>query len=141
MKTTKLFLILFFAFSVMQMHAVTQIFVDPNPAIGNDANSGTQTAPFLTIARAQSYVRNFLVNNHTDPINVYLFGGNYNLTETVQFGLADGGGSATQLVTYRAKAGYTPVISSDVALTGWTKVTTTLTGLPAAAVAVSIDRL
>jgi hypothetical protein len=134
MKTTKLFLILFFAFSVMQMHAVTQIFVDPNPAIGNDANSGTQTAPFLTIARAQAYVRNFLVNNHTDPINVYLFGGNYNLTETVQFGLSDGGGSATQLVTYRAKAGYTPVISSDVALTGWTKVTTTLTGLPAAAV-------
>jgi len=58
--------------------------------IGNDRNKGTIESPFLTMERAKTEVRKIKQRNQK-PINVYLRGGTYYLTETLVFGLEDSG--------------------------------------------------
>ena len=70
----------------MPASAATQAtyYVAPN---GNDANPGTITSPFRTMQRARDVVRT--VNaNMTGDINVYLRGGTYPVSSTIEFGPA-----------------------------------------------------
>jgi hypothetical protein len=144
MKKSTLLPILFFAIAAGQLHA-KEFYVSPivnTPANGtqlkapssSDSNQGTTAeSPFATIVRAREAVRSFVKTNTTEDVTIWLAGGSYPLTETQNFGLADGAAPGQKII-YAAKPGETPVFSSDVSITGWTKVTTTLTGLPAAAV-------
>lgn len=78
--------------------ASTQVFfVSP---LGNDANAGTQGAPFLTLERARSAVRNVKAGA-TDSITVYLRGGVYELRQTLEFSQEDSG-QPNAPVRYRA---------------------------------------
>ena len=69
---------------------------------GNDANPGTITSPFRTLQRARDVVRT--VNaNMTGDIYVYLRGGNYPVSSTIEFGPATPARTATGSSTPRTR--------------------------------------
>jgi len=86
---------------------------------GDDANSGTITAPFRTPQRARDVVRT--VNaNMTGDIQVYLRGGRYPVSTALEFGPADSGTNGHRVV-YAAYPNETPVLDGGVPVTGWTQ--------------------
>ncbi|GAA3455688.1 ricin-type beta-trefoil lectin domain protein [Dactylosporangium matsuzakiense] len=86
---------------------------------GDDANPGTITAPLRTVQRARDVVRTVNANMSGD-IAVYLRGGTYPVSATVEFGPADSGTNGHRIV-YAAYPGETPVLSGGVPVTGWTQ--------------------
>ncbi|GAA1636231.1 ricin-type beta-trefoil lectin domain protein [Catellatospora bangladeshensis] len=91
-------------------------YVSPD---GNDANPGTITSPLRTLQRARDVVRT-VNQNMTGDIYVYLRGGTYPVSSTIEFGAADSGTNGNRVV-YAAYAGETPVLDSGVQVTGWTQ--------------------
>ncbi|GIJ29319.1 hypothetical protein Vqi01_44810 [Micromonospora qiuiae] len=86
---------------------------------GNDTNPGTITSPFRTLQRARDAVRQ--VNaNMTGDIYVYLRGGSYPVSSTIEFGPSDSGTNGHR-ITYAAHPGETPVLEGGVQVTGWTQ--------------------
>ncbi|WP_405088501.1 ricin-type beta-trefoil lectin domain protein [Microbispora sp. NBC_01389] len=86
---------------------------------GNDANPGTVTSPFRTLQRARDVVRT--VNaNMTGDIYVYLRGGTYSVSSTIDFTPADSGTNGYRVV-YAAYQNETPVLTGGVQVTGWTQ--------------------
>ncbi|MDI1466204.1 ricin-type beta-trefoil lectin domain protein [Catellatospora sp. KI3] len=86
---------------------------------GNDANPGTVTSPLQTLQRARDLVRT-VNGNMTGDIYVYLRGGIYPLSGTVEFGAGDSGTNGYRIV-YAAYPGETPVLEAGVRVTGWTQ--------------------
>lgn len=66
----------------------TSIFVSP---LGDDNAAGNSGSPLKTISAAQKKVREILKQNGETEINVFLRGGDYRLTEPLEFGKADSG--------------------------------------------------
>jgi hypothetical protein len=86
---------------------------------GNDSNPGTLQSPFKTVQRARDAVRT--VNaSMTGDINVYLRGGRYPVTSTVEFGASDSGTNGYR-ISYAAYPGETPVLDGGVQVSGWTQ--------------------
>nr|WP_230416847.1 RICIN domain-containing protein [Micromonospora tarapacensis] len=86
---------------------------------GNDANPGTIQSPFKTLQRARDAVRT--VNaSMTGDINVYLRGGTYPVSSTVEFGASDSGTNGFRVV-YAAYPNETPVLDGGVRVTGWSQ--------------------
>ncbi|MFI1993465.1 ricin-type beta-trefoil lectin domain protein [Actinoplanes sp. NPDC020271] len=86
---------------------------------GNDSNAGTITAPFRTVQHARDVVRT--VNTAmTGDINVYLRGGSYPVSSTIEFGPGDSGTGGHRVV-YAAYPNETPVLEGGVQVTGWTQ--------------------
>lgn len=92
------------------------IYVVPN---GDDSNPGTIDKPLATLAGARDKVRTALEDE--SDVTVYFRGGRYYFNETVVIGLRDSG-SAHQGITYRAYPGETPVFTSEVHVTGWSRI-------------------
>jgi hypothetical protein len=91
-------------------------YVAPN---GNDTNPGTVTSPFRTWQRARDVVRT--VNaNMTGDIYVYLRGGNYPVSSTIELGPNDSGTNGYRVI-YARYPNETPVLDGGVQVTGWTK--------------------
>lgn len=86
---------------------------------GNDNASGTENDPFLTIARAQEEVRK-LNDDMKGDIYVYLRGGIYNQTETLNFTVEDSGTNG-YYIRYTAFPGEDVTVSGGKQVTGWTK--------------------
>ncbi|MEK8107729.1 hypothetical protein NKG94_26820 [Micromonospora sp. M12] len=86
---------------------------------GNDANAGTLQSPFKTVERARDVVRT-INSTMTGDINVYLRGGTYPVTSTVEFGASDSGNNGFR-VAYAAYPGETPVLDGGVQVTGWSQ--------------------
>ena len=85
---------------------------------GNDANPGTEAAPFKTITKAQKAVRE-INGTMTGDIVVYLREGTYQLNSTVNFDERDGGKDG-HYVRYKAYKGEMPLITGGMPITGWT---------------------
>ena len=86
---------------------------------GNDANPGTIASPFKTLQGARDVVRT--VNaNMTGDIYVYLRGGNYSVSSTIDFTPADSGTNGYRVI-YAAYQNETPILSGGVQVTGWTQ--------------------
>src|SRR4051794_30978841 len=86
---------------------------------GNDANAGTITAPFKTVEHARDVVRT--VNaNMTGDIYVYVRGGNYQVSSTIEFTPSDSGTNGYRIV-YAAYQNEKPVLDGGVQVTGWTQ--------------------
>ncbi|MGW5664609.1 right-handed parallel beta-helix repeat-containing protein [Streptomyces sp. NPDC003758] len=64
---------------------------------GDDANLGTITAPFKTLQHARDVVRT-VNSNMTGDIDVYLRGGNYPVSSTIDFTSADSGTNGHRVV-------------------------------------------
>jgi hypothetical protein len=86
---------------------------------GNDANPGTMAAPFKTVPRARDAVRTVNANMSGD-IYVYLRGGNYPVSSTMEFTPSDSGTNGYR-VLYSAYQNEAPVLSGGVQVTGWTQ--------------------
>ncbi|MDF7809243.1 family 43 glycosylhydrolase [Pontiellaceae bacterium B12219] len=85
---------------------------------GDDANEGSSSAPFQTLEQAKSAVRDALTTA-AEPIQVWVEGGTYYLSEPLEFGPLDSG-SETVPVTYSGISNETVVISGAVVLdTSW----------------------
>ncbi|NUT50033.1 MAG: right-handed parallel beta-helix repeat-containing protein [Saccharothrix sp.] len=91
-------------------------YVAPN---GDDANPGTITAPFKTVQRARDVVRTVNTAMSGD-IYVYLRGGEYPVTGTIEFTPGDSGTNGHRVV-YAAYPNETPVLNGGVRVTGWTQ--------------------
>ncbi len=131
MEKTILKAALFFAiviFGLKQIHAQnnTRPFADFYVSTsGNDAwngklaepNSGKTDGPFATVNRAKQAVR-LIKKDCYRNIYVLIRGGEYRLSETETFTLADSHYDSYQIV-YMAYPDETPVFSSDVEITGW----------------------
>ncbi|ROO59634.1 parallel beta helix pectate lyase-like protein [Micromonospora sp. Llam0] len=102
----------------MPASAATQAtyYVAPD---GNDANPGTITSPFRTLQRARDVVRT-INGNMTGDIYVYLRGGSYPVSSTIEFGPSDSGTNGYRII-YAAHANETPVLEGGVQVTGWTQ--------------------
>ncbi|WP_276484235.1 L-rhamnose mutarotase [Paraflavitalea pollutisoli] len=112
--------------------AAQQIIVAPN---GSDKNPGTAAQPKATLHAALRQARELRRLN--DPavaqgIHITLKGGVYPLKEPVFIRPEDAGTTASPLYI-EAAAGEQPVLSGGIPVTGWKKLTTSLTGLPAVA--------
>nr|WP_221380272.1 RICIN domain-containing protein [Actinoplanes polyasparticus] len=86
---------------------------------GDDGNAGSITAPFRTVQRARDVVRTAAATM-TGDIHVYLRGGSYPVTSTIEFGPEDSG-TGTHRVVYAAYPNETPVLEAGVRVTGWTQ--------------------
>ncbi|PIM69378.1 carbohydrate-binding protein [Streptomyces sp. JV178] len=86
---------------------------------GSDTNAGTISAPFKTLRHARDVVRT-VNDDMTGDINVYLRGGNYPVSSTVDFTSADSGTNGHRVV-YAAYQDEKPVLNGGVPVTGWTQ--------------------
>jgi len=103
---------------VPTVSAATQetYYVSPT---GNDDNPGTINEPFKTITKARDVVRTINDSMNGD-IYIYLRGGTYNVTSTINFGTQDSGSNGYRIY-YQAYPGETPIISGATKVTGWTQ--------------------
>jgi hypothetical protein len=108
----------FFCSNAAMLDAAQTYYVAPD---GNDANSGSRTAPFASLARARDAVRTWRTSNAGDVV-VKVSGGVYRLRNTLRFDLRDSCPSTTT-TTFRAATGQRPVVSAAWPITGWTKMT------------------
>lgn len=92
----------------------TVFYVSPD---GDDSSQGTRHKPFRTIERARDVVRE---RNHDMRKNivVYLYGGTYELADTLLFTGKDSGTSGHSVI-YSAVSGESPLISGGRRITGW----------------------
>ena len=86
---------------------------------GNDGNDGTIASPFKTLQRARDVVRTINANM-TGDIYVYLRGGSYPVSGTIELGSGDSGTNGYRVI-YAAYANETPVLDGGVQVTGWTQ--------------------
>ena len=86
---------------------------------GDDSNAGSITAPLRTVQHARDVVR-AAKSTMTGDIYVYLRGGSYPVTSTIEFG-PDDSGTGDHRVVYAAYPGETPVLEGGVQVTGWTQ--------------------
>ena len=105
------------------------IFVSPN---GNDFNTGNEASPLQTLQMAQRKARELRRLN--DPsiahgINIILKGGTYPMVEPALFRPEDSGTLKSPTVITSAK-GENAILSGGVGVSGWTKATDAITGLP-----------
>eukprot|EP00040_Diaphanoeca_grandis_P016432 m.84756 g.84756 ORF g.84756 m.84756 type:complete len:1009 (-) comp25800_c0_seq1:252-3278(-) len=89
-------------------------------AKGSDSNAGSLMSPFKTLGAAQTHVR---ATSKTTPITVFVRGGVYYLTETLSFGMTDGGSTSQSAVTWTNYQDEHVVLSGGVDLSGlkWTQ--------------------
>jgi hypothetical protein len=86
---------------------------------GNDGNPGSITAPFRTVEHARDVVR-ATKTTMTGDIYVYLRGGSYPVSSTIEFGPGDSG-TDDHRVVYAAYPNEKPVLEGGVRVTGWTQ--------------------
>jgi hypothetical protein len=87
---------------------------------GSDANPGTATSPFATLARARDAVRRHLAGSLTRDLLVLIRGGIYRQEETLTFGPQDSAGEKYS-ITYAAYPGEKVILSGGRRITGWRK--------------------
>lgn len=96
--------------------AATKYFVSPT---GNDAHPGTINKPFRTLQRARDFVR--AVNRDMKhDIHVYLRGGVYPVSRTIEFLPCDSGTNGHRII-YASYKNEMAILSGGVLVTGWTR--------------------
>lgn len=93
----------------------TSYYLSPT---GSDSAAGTIGAPFLTITKARDSIRSAKIGGNTGPFTVYLRGGIYYITSTIQFETQDSG-TASAPVVYTNYSGETPELVGGRLLTGF----------------------
>jgi len=94
---------LLFICAISLAAAGTDLYVAPD---GDDANAGTEAAPFATLAHARDVARGL---KQADSVTVWIGGGTYFLSESFSLSTEDGGTESNRVV-YRARVGETPIL-------------------------------
>ena len=108
------------------------IYVSPK---GSDTNNGSKDQPLATLTTALRKAREMRRLGDVsikNGIHIILRGGVYMLQETIMI-RAEDAGSPDSPTFIEAAAGEQPVLSGGVMISGWTKLLSLKTGLPAAA--------
>ena len=84
---------------------------------GNDANDGSKSAPFATLERARTAVRERMKTSET-PLTVEVGAGRYELAQTFTL-MKEDSGAAGREVTWRAEPGAEAVLSGGKVLDDW----------------------
>lgn len=124
-------LLAFFVLIALSGNAA-DIYVSPT---GSDTNPGTKAQPLATLTTALRKVRELRRLNDpsiSDGVHIIMRGGTYQLYEPI-FIRPEDAGTATSPTYIEAAHGEKPVLSGGVAISGWKKLLTTVTGLPAGA--------
>lgn len=87
---------------------------------GSDANPGSASAPFATLAGARAAVRRMIRHGLTKDVVVEIHGGTYSITDPLSFGPEDSG-TAEHAIVYTAASGERVVIDGGRRIGGWTK--------------------
>lgn len=111
------------------LNAQVQIYISPT---GSDKNIGSEDQPFATLQQARDHIRELKKKGLNKDVNVYLRKGTYYLSETLELGLQDSAPEGHR-ITFKNYEDEHPVLSSGIKITGWTKETNDLPGLPAEA--------
>jgi len=98
------------------------------PESSNDAK-GTFEDPFDGLLAARNAVRRFKKENPETDITVNLLNGQYNLSETLKFGLEDSG-TRKQRITWQAYEDAAPIITGIQHVREWKKTVDYPEGLP-----------
>ncbi|MGV8134059.1 MAG: right-handed parallel beta-helix repeat-containing protein [Mangrovibacterium sp.] len=85
---------------------------------GDDANPGTEAAPFKTLEKAKESVRSQLPEAPGKPVEVNIKGGIYYLEKPVVFSSEDSGTENAQVV-YKAAKGENPVFTGSREVKNW----------------------
>lgn len=103
--------------SISRVHAqvMTNYYVS---VWGSDENPGTEEQPFQTIQKARDVIRDN-TGTWTGDIYVWIRGGIYALTGTLEFTELDSGKDGYNVI-YKAYEGERPVITGGTRITGWT---------------------
>ena len=107
---------------------------------GNDAWTGKLTepnaqktdGPFGTLERARDAVRKVKAEAAGRDLVVQIRGGQYQLRESIVFGMEDSGDADTKVI-YEAYPDEKPIFHSDIALNDWKKLKKPVRHLPKAA--------
>ena len=94
-----------------------EFFVAPD---GSDVEAGTKDKPFATLARARDAVR---AANKEGGATVWVRGGRYRVTDTLELAAEDSGGWANAQVVYRAYGREVPVFDGGFEVKNFVKVT------------------
>jgi len=106
-----------FVSGVITTGVAKDIYVSPG---GNDSNPGTKQQPLATIEKAKTMAYNAIENNREKAVTVWLSGGNYRITEPINFvPLADQNKKVS--LAFQALPRQHPVISGGLKLTHWEK--------------------
>jgi len=89
-----------------------EIFLSPN---GRENATGAKTDPIANLNDALNLIKE---KAGKIPITVYLFGGDYTLSEPLKFGI-DVGGNKNAPIHWKALPGEKPVISGGVEIKNW----------------------
>lgn len=95
-------------------HASATFYVSPQ---GDDGDSGTSSAPFRTLARAQLAVRKALASASGNVV-VYLESGIYRLSSPLQLTVRDSGRGGGRVI-WTSAPGATAIIAGSKRITGW----------------------
>jgi len=114
---------------------------------GNAQADGSLAKPYGSLPDAVEAVRTLRKAGNTEPAKIILRGGRYQLNQTLVLGLEDGSPSDSKAadlpkygagqssepayLTFAAYPGETPVISAGVPVTGWKRLESTPSELPA----------
>ncbi|THF77557.1 Ig-like domain-containing protein [Cohnella fermenti] len=95
-----------------------QWYVDPE--LGNDANAGSEAAPFRTLTKARDAFRSATANGSAmaGDADIILRGGLYELSEPLLLDERDSS-DAYERVTYKAYPNEEPIVSGGVGIAGW----------------------
>jgi len=96
--------------------SAVEFYVAPN---GSDVDEGTRARPFATLARARDAVREA---NKDGGVTVYIRGGRYPVTDTLEL-TAEDSGTDNALIVYRAYQSEVPVFDGGFELKGFERVT------------------
>lgn len=109
-------IMLFFTTTIYSQKSNLTFYIDP--VKGNDAATGTsKTQAFRSISQAQKAVRKVIPTMNSD-INVWLNGGDYQLTEPIFFGNEDGGQNGYRVI-YKSCKNEKVNIHGGMPVNGW----------------------
>lgn len=102
-------------FKVQSEHKLAkELYLSP---AGDDSGPGSKARPFRSLSRARDEVRKLNADMNGDII-VYLRGGEYPMTDAVEFGPRDGGSNGHKII-YKAFNDETPIMTGGIPVTGW----------------------
>jgi len=107
-----LFILLLSAALISWGNKGVEIYVSPD---GDDGASGEYSNPIASLQRAAELAR---TRAGEVPVTIFLFGGNYRLTEPLKLGTGDGG-TAEAPVHWKAMPGENPIISGGIPVGEW----------------------